>query len=105
MNARFSPDGKMIASGRFRRGRQDLGCRDGREIRALRAIVVASITPYSAPMAERSRQTSDDGSAKIWDLDTGEELLALRGHRGIFQPAAFSHRRPHLSSRPDSMVP
>ncbi len=43
-----------------------------------------------SPDGRKVASTSDDGSAKIWDLDTGEELLALRGHRGIFQPAAFS---------------
>ncbi len=34
--------------------------------------------------------TSDDGTARVWDTTTGEQLLLLLGHQGLSWPAAFS---------------
>ena len=43
-----------------------------------------------SPDGRRIASAGDDGSAKVWDAETGEELFALRGHRGAFSTVAFS---------------
>jgi WD40 repeat protein len=43
-----------------------------------------------SPDGRRIASTSDDGSARVWDAQTGECLIALRGHRGAFNTVVFS---------------
>ena len=33
---------------------------------------------------------SDDKTVKVWDADTGQETLTLKGHAGVCHSVAFS---------------
>src|SRR5947209_16743904 len=43
-----------------------------------------------SPDGKRLATTSDDGTAKIWEAGSGQELLTLRGHSGSIRSVAFS---------------
>src|SRR5262249_18783419 len=43
-----------------------------------------------SPDGRRIARTSMDGTARIWDADTGKELVVLRGHIAGVQGASFS---------------
>ena len=41
-------------------------------------------------MNPRSSPRSDDGTARIWDAGTGDELVKLAGHTGAVNQATWS---------------
>ena len=43
-----------------------------------------------SPDGSRLATASNDGSAKIWDLNSAQELLTLSGHQGGITDVAFS---------------
>jgi WD40 repeat protein len=40
--------------------------------------------------AKRLLTESDDKTAKVWDAETGQELMMLKGHAGAVNSVAFS---------------
>ncbi|MBI4659955.1 MAG: protein kinase [Verrucomicrobia bacterium] len=52
-----------------------------------RAVVFATFAPDSRSVIT----TSDDGTARIWETDTGRELIPPLKHQGAILYAAFSH--------------
>src|SRR5262249_17995953 len=43
-----------------------------------------------SPDGKRIATASDDKTARLWDADTGKELLVLRGHQDKVEAASFS---------------
>ena len=43
-----------------------------------------------SPDGKRLATASDDQTAKVWDAESGKELLTLRGHSGPVNGVAFS---------------
>ena len=43
-----------------------------------------------SPDGERVVTASGDGTARIWDAESGAQLATLRGHEGCVNSAAFS---------------
>jgi WD40 repeat protein len=43
-----------------------------------------------SPDGRRIATASHDGTVRIWDAGTGQEVLTLRGHAGAVQSVAFS---------------
>ena len=67
-----------------------IDAKDGHELAVLRGHRGCTNCVAFSPNGQRVASTSDDGSAKIWDLRTRQELLTLRGHRGGFWGVRFS---------------
>ena len=51
-----------------------------------------------SPDGKRLASASTDKTLRLWDADTGKELLALRGHDSGVWAAAFSPDGEHLAS-------
>jgi WD40 repeat protein len=49
-----------------------------------------------SPDGRRVLSASADGTARLWDADTGRELLILRGHQGWVASARFSKEGQHI---------
>lgn len=64
--------------------------RSGRVLRTLAASVEKSALGLS-PDGSKAIVGGDDGVARIWDVDTGNLLIELRGHAGPILWVAFSH--------------
>ncbi len=43
-----------------------------------------------SPDGKRLATASDDKTAKVWDAESGKELLTLRGHSGYVYGVAYS---------------
>jgi len=48
--------------------------------------------------SQRLATASSDGSARIWDVATGQEALSLRGHSGKVLAAAWSRDGSQLAT-------
>jgi eukaryotic-like serine/threonine-protein kinase len=62
---------------------------DGRNPRILRGHTAMVNRVSFNPEATRLASASDDGSIKIWDVVTADELFTLRGHHAGVQSVAF----------------
>jgi len=51
-----------------------------------------------SPDGDRLASTSRDGTAKIWDVESGQELLTFRGHTGPVKGIAFSPDGIHVAT-------
>jgi WD40 repeat protein/basic membrane lipoprotein Med (substrate-binding protein (PBP1-ABC) superfamily) len=88
----FSPDGARLATG-LPDGSVDLmdiSAASGRELRTWRAHTQTVNGVAFNPDGTRLATTSDDYTAKVWDVATGAELQTLRGHTSWVYPVAFS---------------
>ena len=88
-NPAFSPDGQYLAVPSSR----EIHIRnvtDGRLARALRGHGDGVNTVAFSPDGRRLASTSADNTAKLWDPDTGREILTFRGHTDVVQDIAFS---------------
>ena len=52
----------------------------------------------SAPTASASSPAADDKTVKVWDAQTGQELLTLKGHTHGVHSVAFSPDGKRLAS-------
>lgn len=100
LQAVFSPDGKRIVTcGKDNTARiwtlVDLAD-EGRPIKAMSELHVlvghtAAVNSVAfSPDGKRVLTGSDDHTAKIWDSETGQELLTLTGHRDAVTAVDFS---------------
>ena len=83
----FSPDGSKIASG-HRDGIQLWNSKDGSEIKCISTQRVTSVAFSSS--GNRIVSTGVDKTIKIWDVDTGLEIMTLHGHEDMVFFAFFS---------------
>jgi WD40 repeat protein len=90
----FSPDGKWIASG-IGQWLNVFNSENGQKVLTLKGhsgkMTSSDIHCVAfSPDSKRIVSGSWDKSAKVWDVDTGEEKLTLNGHSGIVTSVAFS---------------
>ena len=57
---------------------------------AFKGYAGAILSVATSPDGTRLLTASDDGTARVWDAATGNELLALRGHAGRVWEARFT---------------
>ena len=80
-----------------------MSCRD-EPLQILRGHKDGLYTASFDPDGERVVTSSQDGTAKVWDVDSGRMISDLVGSRGPVIAASFSRRwaeRRHGESRPD----
>ena len=51
-----------------------------------------------SPDGKRLASASDDGTVKVWDVETGQETLTFKGHTGVVKSVAFSPDGKRLAS-------
>jgi WD40 repeat protein/serine/threonine protein kinase len=90
VSARYTPDGRMIATCGYDSTLRLWDAEDGHERAVFRGHRACTNFAAFSSDGRRVATTSDDGSARIWDLQTGETLITLRGHEGAFDAVAFS---------------
>ncbi|MDP8956979.1 MAG: hypothetical protein M3N24_08485, partial [Actinomycetota bacterium] len=71
--------------------------------RALQNSRVVRTVPQSggldvSPDGTRFGTTGRDGTATVWETDTGKRLLTMRGHRGVVNDLAFSPSGRHVAT-------
>jgi WD40 repeat protein len=96
----FSPDGKKLAAGN-RDGTVKLWNADGQELRTMvsgNAIVSVSFSPDSKIIAAATSDGEKNNTLRLWQSDTGEELITLRGHRSTVESVTFSPDGKMLAS-------
>jgi len=84
----FSPDGKRILSGGYRRPSIVWDLQKGKELFRVRDIV-AYAAAYS-PDGTRMVTNILDRTARVWDARTGRQVAVLRGHARDVTAVAFS---------------
>jgi WD40 repeat protein len=94
----FSPDGQTIATGsRITRAARLWDFAHG----ALTASLLTRGTELQiafSPDGHRLSAAGDDGAVQLWDLDSQEEIVSLRGHQGQVNAVAFSPDGQYLAS-------
>jgi eukaryotic-like serine/threonine-protein kinase len=96
--AKFSPDGRIIATGGANHLVKLLDAFTGREIRSLRGHSGALRAITFSPDGKRLASAGEDQTIRIWDIETGLELLALKGHTARVSSLAFSRDGQLLGS-------
>jgi WD40 repeat protein len=87
-DAAFSPDGERVVTASFDTAR--IWNLRGRELAVLRGDEGVVLSAIFSPGGERVATTSQNGTARVWDTESGEEIAVFRGHSGEVSGAAFS---------------
>jgi WD40 repeat protein len=94
LSAVFSPDGKLIAAGVGWYGEQRVGEVKVWDTATGQLRFTLQATPAWAvafsPDGKHLATGSASGAVKLWNAATGQEILALKGHRGGVGGVAFS---------------
>ena len=91
----YSPDGKTLAS-------TDEGgillwdLKTGKEPTRLQVLLLHSLA--LSPDGKSLATGDQDGTIKLWDVQTGRERAAIKGHRGTIWSVAFSPDGKTLAS-------
>jgi WD40 repeat protein len=76
----------------------------GLEVRRLKAPRGRVLSVALSPDGARALSGHEDGSARVWDLDTQEEVVLFERHRGAVNAVAFADGRTAVSGSNDETV-
>jgi WD40 repeat protein len=97
--ARFSPDGRRIATGGFNDKLAILWeVSSGREVLHFRRHTGPVLALAFSPDSQRLATGGSDGRDEIWDVITGQNVLSLAAHTGWIGAPAFSPDGCRLAS-------
>jgi WD40 repeat protein len=108
MQVVFSPDGKHLAATGFARGDGAIWVWDattGKELRTLAGRNAAGSVVFSPDGRFLASYERDTPTVTLWDRDTGQARLALKGHTAGVVSAAFTADGLHLrAAAPDGVI-
>jgi WD40 repeat protein len=110
----FSPDGKRLATANMG-GIKVWDAQTGQELLAIQGVNSdgfgsVAFSPDGKRLASGSSsmgplgETPKPGEVKVWDAQTGQELVTLKGHTGSGVRVVFSPDGKHLASCADNTV-
>jgi WD40 repeat protein/serine/threonine protein kinase len=88
--ARFSPDGRRVATASVDGTVRIWDVESGATLRVLRGHEKAVDTVEWSPDSRRVVSASADGTARVWDAESGETVALLTGHEGEVLGASFN---------------
>ena len=88
--ARFSPDGRLIATIGSDASGGKISIWDWQRARVLRTMAANGFDVVFDPAASRVVTAGGEGSPAIWDVASGRRLVVLTGHAGPVFGVAFS---------------
>ena len=98
MDARFSPDGKTIATASSDVTIKFWDAATGKEQATLEAHGDAVTAVAYSPDGTVFATASFDGTAKVWDANTRKLLQTLRGHKGAVMTVAVDPDGKHIAT-------
>lgn len=69
------------------------------DVKIIIVIIVISFQVIIHPMYSVMVSSSEDGTIKVWDYETGDYEKTLKGHTDSIQDIAFDHSGKFLGER------